>query len=119
MTMPRAKVRCGSSVSPAEKVTYCQPSYAHSAPIIPVTVPLIVASDTCAGHQLTARGEPGPATINTTARTTMTPALSAVATACTLALRRVPRMLIAVTSTIMPSDTTFDPNGDSGTNTLA
>ncbi len=25
-TMPRGKVRCGFTASPAEKVTYCQPS---------------------------------------------------------------------------------------------
>src|ERR1051326_6450398 len=36
-TMPRPNVRCGSMVSPAENVTYCQPSYAQSTPIIAVT----------------------------------------------------------------------------------
>ncbi len=30
--MPRAKVRCGSAASPAEFVTFCQPSYAHRTP---------------------------------------------------------------------------------------
>ena len=33
-TIPRGKVRCGESVSPAEKVTYCHPSYAHRVAII-------------------------------------------------------------------------------------
>ena len=32
--IPRGKVRCGSRVSPAEKVAYCHPSYAQRTPII-------------------------------------------------------------------------------------
>ena len=100
-------------------MTYCQPSYAHSTPIIPVIIPLTIPSETCAGHQSTARDVSGRATMNTTASTTMTPTLSDVVTPCTLALRRVPSTLMAVTSAIMPSDTAFDPAGDSETKTLA
>ena len=37
--MARGNVRCGSFASPAENVTYCQPSYAHSTPIIAAPTP--------------------------------------------------------------------------------
>src|SRR5262245_25436550 len=116
--MPRAKVRCGSIVSPAEKVTYCQPSYAHSTPIIPVTRPLNSAIDVDAGHHATGAWPPGLAAISVTASSTITPALIVVATPWTSALRLVPRTFSAVTTTIVATEAARDPAGDSGTKTL-
>src|SRR6185295_3900129 len=115
--MPRANVRCGSIVSPAEKVTYCQPSYAHSTPIIPVTRPLNATIEMCSGHHATGARPPGLAAINVTASSTITPALIVVATPWTSALRLVPRTFSAVTSAIITTDVTRDPAGDSGTKT--
>ena len=118
MTMPRPKMRRGSTVSPAENVTYCQPSYAHRTPIMPVIAPLSVASDTRSGHQMFWRVPPGLIAISAIASSTITPALSAVATPSTSALRRVPRTFSTVTAAIISTATPFAADGDNGTNTL-
>ena len=116
--MPRANVFCGSTVSPAENVTYCQPSYAQSTPIIPVTAPLNVAKEKWSGHQIPVWAAPRAVKISTADSRTITPALMAVATPCTLALCRVPRILSSATTKIRTIATTLAAAGDSGTNTL-
>src|SRR5580765_5683949 len=117
--MPRPNVRCGSTVSPAENVTYCQPSYAHSTPIIAV----IALTNVLAVGNVTNPepwcGRPGDAAISTIARITMTPTFNAVATPCTSALSRVPRMFSAVTAAIITTAAPADPAGESGMNTVA
>src|SRR6266480_3718922 len=117
-TMPRANVRCGSSVSPAENVTYCQPSYAQSTPIMPVIPALSVDREKWSGHHTVSCAPGPPFAINTTASSTITPAFSNVATPWTSALCRVPRILIAETITIMSNGTIRDVSGDNGTKTL-
>src|SRR5438132_467647 len=117
-TMPRPKMRWGSTVSPAENVTYCHPSYAHSTPIMPVTAPLSVDIDTRSGHQTFWCVPLELIAISASASSTITPALSAVATPCTSALRRVPRTFSTVTATIINTATPFAAAGDNGTNTL-
>ena len=50
MNIARGKFFSGSTVSPAAKVTYCQPSYAHSTPIIAVPTPERSAVVPISGH---------------------------------------------------------------------
>src|SRR5439155_17827424 len=105
-------------VSPAENVTYCHPSYAQSTPIMLVTPALTVAIEKCSGHQIFECAPRPPVAINSTDRSTMTPAFNDVETPWTSALFRVPRILRPVTTAIMSSATLDDPAGDSGTKTL-
>src|SRR2546427_4950812 len=113
---PRAKMRCGSIVSPAENVPYCHPSYAQSTPIIAVTAFMTVVGETRAGHHSPGWLAPPPDAVRIAAMSTMTPTFNAVVTACTLALCRVPRTLIAVTAAITTTELPADVAGDSATN---
>src|SRR5919197_3913178 len=116
-TMPRPNVRCGSAVSPAENVTYCQPSYAQSTPIIPVIAPLTSAIEKCCGHQSSLCTERLLMATSSNASTMITPPFTTVATPCTSALWRVPRTLTAVTTAIIATEKALDAAAESGTNT--
>src|SRR5258706_7719845 len=117
MTIARGNVRCGSIASPAENVTYCQPSYAHNTPIIPSPMPDQSAGVKDAG-QIAIEGDAAPRreTMSTALMTSSAPTLSAVLQFCTSALRRVLRTLIAHTSASNAIAVAFWPIGPIDTN---
>src|SRR5262245_24528920 len=94
MTIARGNVRCGLTASPAENVTYCQPSYAHSTPIMPS--PMLDASEGVNASGQNARAlvlNPRPDTTSVVDMIRSAPTLMAVLTFCTSALVRVLRTL--------------------------
>src|SRR5258708_21920407 len=100
MTTVRGKLRFASTASPAENVTYCQPSYAQSTAIIASPSPAATEPGGPEGPCVSAElDQPFPKTSSTTLITTIAPALSAVLKSCTFALARVPRTLMALTTT--------------------
>src|SRR5262245_32095366 len=112
-TIPRGNVRCGSRASPAENVSHCQPSYAHSTPII---APPALASRP--PLTLSGQSRPGPASPNinsTTPSSTSAPLLTSVATFCTSALVRVPTTFSAATTAISASENALFPSSESVT----
>ena len=116
MLIARGNVRCGSFASPAENVTYCQPSYAHSTPIIATPKP---AAREPLGASMGVVGSPAPPlprSVSTTLRRNSTPNLAPVVQFCTVALPRVPRMLISATTAITTTEITGPGtwNGSSG-----
>ena len=111
----RGKVRCGSRVSPAEKVTYCQPSYAHNTPIIAVPNPVRSDGVTDDGQRVAAASRCGcPNTISPIPITSSAPTFSAVIQFCSVELSRVPRTLIAAVSAITPIATTREATSPIG-----
>src|SRR6478736_435873 len=113
----RGNVRCGSIASPAEKVTYCQPSYAQSTPIMPRPMPDAIDGVSAGGQNGAGccRCAP-PNAIRTTPITSSAPTLIAVLQFWTSALRRVLRTLIAATIASRAIAVAFCPNGPSATN---
>src|ERR1043166_8428751 len=91
----RGNVRWGSRASPAENVTYCQPSYAQRVAII--------AAPTPAASDVAARGENAPGAVAAACprerrialKASSPPTLAPVIQFWTLALRRVPATLMA------------------------
>src|SRR5881227_2921281 len=92
MPMPNGKTRCGSFVSPAEKVTYCHPSYAHKTPIIARPTPAKSDPFHAAGQTLGVRAKPFPTARSIALMMRMPATLIAVATPCTFAPCRVPHI---------------------------
>src|SRR5687768_10212739 len=110
--MPIGNVRCGFSVSPAEYVANCQPSYAHSTPII--AMPIAGSSAVGVTSGAAAAVAPlllGPATSSAVLITTIAPTFSAVVQVCTVALLRVPIVFTTAASAIIPSAAAFPVNG--------
>src|SRR5476649_2555931 len=97
-TIARGNVRCGSMASPAENVTYCQPSYAQSTPIMPRPMPDSSDAEKDDGqNDSPPAGAAGRITISVTLMMSSAPTLIAVLQFWTSALRRVLRTLIAAT----------------------
>src|SRR4051812_36978231 len=91
-TIARGNVRCGSIASPAEKVTYCQPSYAQSTPIMPRPMPencdMVIVAGQNDGDETAAVGRH---TIRTALMISSAATFTAVLQFWTSALRRVLR----------------------------
>src|SRR5437764_14233948 len=98
-TIARGNVRCGLIASPAENVTYCQPSYAHNTPIMPRPIPESSDGVTDAGQNgVASGGAPWLEATSTALMINSAPTLMPVLQFCTSALRLVPRTLIAATT---------------------
>src|SRR3954470_19123044 len=116
-TIARGNVRCGFTASPAENVTYCHPSYAHSTPIMPRPMP--DSSD-----EVTAGGQNAASVEGADPRQAMSaaliissaPTLIVVLQFWTSALRRVLRTLMAATIARRTTAASFWRAGPSGTN---
>src|SRR5580765_3275576 len=117
ITIARGNVRCGLIASPAEKVTYCQPSYAHSTPIMPRPIPESseVVNDGGQNGAVSAGATRG-ATTSTALITSSAPTLIAVLQFCTSALPRVLRTLIAATMARSATAVSLWPAGPRVTN---
>src|SRR3954463_1064581 len=116
-TIARGNVRCASIASPAEKVTYCQPSYAQSTPIMPSPIPDSSVGVTVAGQiDAVDADTAGRATMSATLMISSAATLIAVLQFWTSALRRVLRTLIAATMASRTMAVAFCPNGPSDTN---
>src|SRR6266516_1060791 len=102
--MARGNVRCGSIASPAEKVTYCQPSYAHRTLIMPRPMPDRSDGVIDSGQNDTALAGGAPCEMTSAVLLiSRAPTLIAVLQFWTSSLRLVLRTLIAAT---MPSSAT-------------
>src|SRR5262245_4727923 len=113
--MARGKVRCGLDVSPAENVAYCQPSYAHSTPIIPNPIPDKSASEKCSGHIIPAlEDQPRPFASNTALIINNAATLIPVLQFCTSELRRVLNTLSAATTASISTAAIFASSGVNG-----
>ena len=86
MTMPRGKTRCASRVSPAEKVTYCHPSYAQSVPSMARPMPERRLPLRSPGHSGCPSEKPRPVAVSATLMTRIAITLIAVDHPWTLAL---------------------------------
>src|SRR4051795_3046412 len=116
-TIARGNVRCGFTASPAENVTYCQPSYAHSTPIMPRPMPDASDGVNAAGQNgAAAEGTGRAATRSPTLMINSAATLIAVLQFWTSALRLVPATLMAATTPSRTTAASFWPTGPSGTN---
>ena len=104
----RGNVRCASRASPAEKVTYCHPSYAHSTPIIASPTPESRPGVNDSGQTCTPPENPVPRVNNAALITRMAIVFSPVLQFCTLEPWRVPRTFTAAITTITSTAITFD-----------
>src|SRR2546425_565744 len=98
----RGKLRCALMVSPALKVTYCHPSYAHRTPIIAKPTP--DASDLAprfADDVVEIPASPCPSENRTALITSIAATLMIVVQSCRFALSLVPRTLTIVTTRII------------------
>ena len=103
-TIARGKMRCGSRVSPAEKVTYCHPSYAQSTAIMAAPTPERsenAPGAPAAAGAATGAAEPRPTAISTTAIPASATSFTPVVQFWTCALCRTPRTLIAMITRII------------------
>src|SRR5215510_2159137 len=106
-TIARGNVRCGFIASPAENVTYCQPSYAHRTPIMPRPIPESSDVVTDSGQNGTDEGGAPCDATRTLLMTSSAPTLIPVLQFWTSALRRVLRTLIAATIASSPTAASF------------
>src|SRR5437868_7915832 len=113
-TMARGNTRCGSFVSPAENVTYCHPSYAHSTPIIAVPAPVNTLGPTLAGHSGPGLRQPCPIAMSARLNTNSAPTFADVAQFSTVALPRVPRTFTSVMTMITAIEMSFATSGVTG-----
>src|SRR5690606_20288648 len=122
--MPSGNAFCGLIVSPAENVTYCQPSYAHSTAItaIPaaasmdVDATLLAASAPAAVTAPAAAAASGsPYAMSAMLSSTIAPTLNAVIHVCTAVLLRAPQTLMHTTAKILAGAATVGIGPGSGT----
>src|SRR2546430_11532584 len=112
----RGKLRCALIVSPALKVTYCHPSYAHRTPIIAKPTP--DASDLAPGFADEVVGtpvSPCPSENRTALITRIAATLMIVVQSCRFALSLVPRTFTIVTTRIIATEASWAINGESAT----
>ena len=113
-TIARGMDRCGSFASPATKVTYCHPSYAHNTEMIERPTPEAVSG--CTTCETGGRVLPWPSANMIALMLRIASTLKPVATFCTAALSRVPRTLITAMSRISESANMRFAIGESGAN---
>src|SRR5437879_1148353 len=100
----RGKTRCGSRVSPAENVTYCQPSYAPSTPIIAAAAPVKTELVARGGQAAADPCAPPPHEISAPPISSRPHTLAAVVQFSSIALCRVPRTFTAAIAMIISTD---------------
>ena len=116
MSKERGKFRCALMASPALKVTYCHPSYAHKTPIIAKPTPeKIDFAPTFAGEPDETAANPWPSRHSTRLITRIAVTLMAVVQSWRFALSLVPITFTTVTITIMAIAASLATMGETGT----